>query len=239
MTTFVLVHGGLHGSWCWAPVAGPLRAAGHDVTAVDLPGRPGGPEGSSCDMASYVDVITGAIDDASGPVVLAVHSLGGVAASLAAESRAEAISRIVFVNSLLLNDGETAIGALLSRGEESALSQDGALVPSPDGATIAIASIETAIDAFYNCCEPDVARRAAIRLVPEPLPPVLEQLSITAAQFGAVPKTYVGARRDRVLPWAMQTAMADAYSAKFIELGGDHSPFLSATDELLAVLDQS
>ncbi len=239
MTMFVLVHGGMHGSWCWEPISGPLRAAGHQVTPVELPGRPGGHQSSSISMASYVDVITVAIDDASGPVVLAVHSLGGVAASLAAESRAESISRLVFVNALLVNDGESAIGALLSRGEESALARAGALVPSPDGATIATASVETAIEAFYNCCEPDVAREAAMKLVPEPLPPAMEQLSITAGRFGTVPKTYVGSRNDHVLPWAMQTAMADAYSAKFIELTGDHSPFLSATEDLLAVLDQS
>jgi hypothetical protein len=36
MTTYVLVHGGLHGSWCWQRVVGPLREAGHAVDAVDL-----------------------------------------------------------------------------------------------------------------------------------------------------------------------------------------------------------
>ena len=41
MTKFVFVHGGLHGSWCWEPIAGPLRADGHVVELVDLPGRPG------------------------------------------------------------------------------------------------------------------------------------------------------------------------------------------------------
>ena len=31
MTDFVLLHGAFHGGWCWARVAGPLRAAGHRV----------------------------------------------------------------------------------------------------------------------------------------------------------------------------------------------------------------
>jgi len=31
MTTYVLVHGGGHGGWCYARVALLLRAAGHDA----------------------------------------------------------------------------------------------------------------------------------------------------------------------------------------------------------------
>ena len=31
MTTFVLVHGGWHGAWCWEQVNSRLREAGHAV----------------------------------------------------------------------------------------------------------------------------------------------------------------------------------------------------------------
>src|SRR5947207_1789767 len=34
----VLVHGAWHGAWCWKKVTPMLRAAGHDVYAVDLSG---------------------------------------------------------------------------------------------------------------------------------------------------------------------------------------------------------
>jgi hypothetical protein len=37
MTTYVLVHGALHGSWCWDRVAGPLRDAGHAADADHSP----------------------------------------------------------------------------------------------------------------------------------------------------------------------------------------------------------
>jgi limonene-1,2-epoxide hydrolase len=33
MTTFVLVHGVVHGAWCWQRIIGPLRDAGHAVIA--------------------------------------------------------------------------------------------------------------------------------------------------------------------------------------------------------------
>jgi alpha-beta hydrolase superfamily lysophospholipase len=37
--SFVFVHGGCHGAWCWAPVVERLIARGHEATAIDLPGR--------------------------------------------------------------------------------------------------------------------------------------------------------------------------------------------------------
>jgi pimeloyl-ACP methyl ester carboxylesterase len=37
MATFVLVHGGFHGGWCWAPLVERLEALGHDTVAPDMP----------------------------------------------------------------------------------------------------------------------------------------------------------------------------------------------------------
>ena len=44
---FVLVHGGLHGAWCWWKLMDRLQKAGQKVTAVDLAGaghHPGDPD---------------------------------------------------------------------------------------------------------------------------------------------------------------------------------------------------
>ena len=38
MATFVLVHGGWHGGWCWKRVTPHLRAAGHAVYTPTLTG---------------------------------------------------------------------------------------------------------------------------------------------------------------------------------------------------------
>ena len=235
MTAFVLVHGGFHGSWCWEPVIKPLRSAGHRVEAVDMPGRPGGPMRSCIDLASYGEAVAAAIDRVGEPVVLAVHSAGGVAASLAVQLRPEAISRLVFVNALLPNAGETALDIVARGGPDCVLLREGALLPSTDGATLSIDSPETAIDAFYNCCETSTAKEAAAKLVPEPLLPARQPLAVTAARFG-VPKTYVGSKNDHCLSWALQQQMSEEYGARFVELDGDHSPFLSATDDLLTTL---
>jgi hypothetical protein len=38
MATYVLVHGGAHGGWCYGPVARILRSAGQEVHAPTLTG---------------------------------------------------------------------------------------------------------------------------------------------------------------------------------------------------------
>jgi len=38
MKTYVLVHGAMHGGWCWRRVAARLRAAGHEVFTPTLTG---------------------------------------------------------------------------------------------------------------------------------------------------------------------------------------------------------
>ena len=60
MTTFVLIHGGYHGGWCWQPVVEELARRGHRAIAPDLP----------CDdpEAGY-DEYLAAVLDAMGPVV--------------------------------------------------------------------------------------------------------------------------------------------------------------------------
>ena len=37
MSTYVLIHGAWHGSWCWYKIVPRLERAGHSVLAPDLP----------------------------------------------------------------------------------------------------------------------------------------------------------------------------------------------------------
>jgi pimeloyl-ACP methyl ester carboxylesterase len=238
MTTFVLVHGALHGSWCWDRVAKPLRDNGHRVETVDMPGRPGGPAIANPDLASYAATVIAAVDRCAEPVVLVAHSLGGLAATLAAEARAEVLTRVAFVNSLILRDGEGALQTILAPGSESVFAHEGTLTISSDGASIFVTSPETAIEGFYHRCAPVDAAEAVSRLVAEPLQPALEIVKVTGSRFGAVPKTYIGSRDDRAVPWQLQQDMSARAGADFIELDADHSPFISATSDLVAALSE-
>ena len=71
----VLVPGFWLGAWAWDEVADALRADGHDVTALTLPGlESADADRSAVTMVDHVDAITAAVQAAGAPVVLAVHS---------------------------------------------------------------------------------------------------------------------------------------------------------------------
>lgn len=95
MSTFVLIHGGWHGAWCWDRVAPLLEQGGHEVVSFDLPGH-GEDRTPSVEVTleGYTDRVVEALDALSEPVVLVGHSLGGTAISQAAERRPEKIEKL-------------------------------------------------------------------------------------------------------------------------------------------------
>jgi pimeloyl-ACP methyl ester carboxylesterase len=81
----VFVHGTRTSSAIWEPQVNALRAAGHDVHAVDLPGH-GARTGERFTLGGALDTIDAAVAAASAPPLLVGLSLGGYA-SLAFASR--------------------------------------------------------------------------------------------------------------------------------------------------------
>ena len=83
----ILVPGFWLGAWAWDEVAGLLRADGHDVTAITLPGLESkDADRSSISGSDHVAAICRAIEAADRPVVLAVHSASGFSGYAASDS---------------------------------------------------------------------------------------------------------------------------------------------------------
>src|SRR5688500_16347716 len=102
MTTppIVLVPGFWLGAWAWDEVAEELRAEGHDVTALTLPGLDSvDTDRSGITISDHVDAIADAVRAADAPVVLAVHSGSGFPGYAASDSVAERIAAMVYVDS--------------------------------------------------------------------------------------------------------------------------------------------
>src|SRR2546427_1388669 len=98
-TPIVLVPGFWLGAWAWDEVAATLRADGHDVTALTLPGfESADADRSSITLADHVDAICDAVTAASGPVVLAVHSGTGVPGYVVTDRLPEQIAAMVYVD---------------------------------------------------------------------------------------------------------------------------------------------
>ena len=103
----ILVPGFWLGAWAWDEVAAVLRADGHDVTAITLPGlESADADRSTITMADHVNAIVDAVQRADSPVVLAVHSASGFSGYAASDRVPERIAAMVYV------DTAPGIGAL-------------------------------------------------------------------------------------------------------------------------------
>jgi pimeloyl-ACP methyl ester carboxylesterase len=95
----ILVPGFWLGAWAWDEVAELLRAQGHHVTALTLPGLES-PEAdrSGIHFSDHVDAIVDAVRAAGAPVVLAVHSASGFSGYAASDRVPEKIAAMVYVD---------------------------------------------------------------------------------------------------------------------------------------------
>lgn len=95
----ILVPGFWLGAWAWEEVAELLRADGHEVTALTLPGLESAEvDRSSISLEDQVDAIVEAVEDAGRPVVLAVHSGASVPGYAASDRVPNRIAAIVYVD---------------------------------------------------------------------------------------------------------------------------------------------
>jgi pimeloyl-ACP methyl ester carboxylesterase len=95
----ILVPGFWLGAWAWDEVAEALRADGHDVTALTLPGLESmDADRSAITMEDHVAAIAEAVEAAPAPVVLAVHSGAGAPGYGASDRVPERIAAMVYVD---------------------------------------------------------------------------------------------------------------------------------------------
>ena len=95
----ILVPGFWLGAWAWDEVAATLRADGHDVTAITLPGLDSvDTDRSGISFQDHVDAIVATVVAASSPVVLAVHSATGFSGYAASDRVPERIAAMVYVD---------------------------------------------------------------------------------------------------------------------------------------------
>ena len=95
----ILVPGFWLGAWAWEEVAEALRADGHDVTALTLPGLESpDADRSGVTQSDHVAAICDAVSAKGRPVVLAVHSGAGYPGYAASDRCTQAIAAMVYVD---------------------------------------------------------------------------------------------------------------------------------------------
>ena len=95
----ILVPGFWLGAWAWDEVAAILRADGHDVTALTLPGLESiDADRSNVHAIDHVDAIVRAVETVPAPPVLAVHSATGFPGYAASDRIPDRIAAMVYVD---------------------------------------------------------------------------------------------------------------------------------------------
>jgi pimeloyl-ACP methyl ester carboxylesterase len=109
-TTYVLVHGAWHGSWCWKHVRAALQSAGHDVFTPTLTGLGershlnSAAIGLSTHIADIVNLLKW---EELSDVVLCGHSYGGCVVAAVADQLPDRIRALVFLDAFVLETGES------------------------------------------------------------------------------------------------------------------------------------
>src|SRR6267378_2826303 len=117
MTSFVLVHGAWHGSWCWKRVRTSLQAKGHDVFTPTLTGVAERSHLLSPEVSletHILDVVNLIRFEELSEIVLCGHSYGGCVISGVADRIPDRIGKLVYLDAFVLQDGESAHDTLPS-----------------------------------------------------------------------------------------------------------------------------
>lgn len=236
--TFVLIHGSWQGAWAWECLEPMLRAGGHHTIAVDLPGSGVGalPE-REITLDEHARNVGAIIAAQCAPVIVVAHSGGGIVASTVAEAMPERIAHLAYVAAFLLVDGESIASFYASHLQPWMRGAVARLALSDDQRWSTIDSRD-ALEVFYQCTPPQIARAAAERLGRCPEVPKRTPLRISAERFGRVPRTYVETLRDRSVHIELQRLMHGRTPCQVHGLDTDHAPQLSMPEALAALLAQ-
>jgi pimeloyl-ACP methyl ester carboxylesterase len=220
----VLVPGFWLAAWAWDEVAAALRADGHEVTALTLPGLESvDADRSAITMSDHVDAICEAVRAAGAPVVLAVHSGAGASGYGASDRVPELIANMVYVDS----------------GPAT-----GPLDPDLDAAELPMPSLEElAQEENLDGLTEEQLETFRRRAVPEPAGAVREGAELTNDARLDVPSTVIctGFTSEQVKTaveqgYAWIGGLAELRDVTYVDLPTSHWPMWSRPQELAAII---
>ena len=112
MATFVLVHGGGHGGWCYQKVKRLLEAAGHEVFAPSLTGlaERSSSLSTEIDLDFHIDDVVQLLHHWDlRDVILVGHSYGGMVITGAGDRASERIGKLVYLDAANPANGESLV----------------------------------------------------------------------------------------------------------------------------------
>ena len=220
----ILVPGFWLGAWAWDEVAGLLRADGHDVTALTLPGLESqDADRSKVTLSDHVQAIVDAVEAAGRPVVLVVHSASGFSGYAASDRVPDKIAAMVYV--------DTAPGV-------------GALNPDQEGDKTFVWD-EIAAEENLDGLSEEQKETMRQRAVPVPGGVLRESIELTNDARRDIPSTLIatGFSSEAYRKYAAEkpvmsflAGIPELRNATWIDLPTSHWPMWSRPQELAAII---
>ena len=189
MATYVLVHGGGHGGWCYQPVARLLQAEGHTVYAPTLTGLGERSHllSTDIDLELHIrDVVALLHYEDLHDVILVGHSYGGMVITGIADRAADRIGKLVYLDAANPVNGQSLVdvaGPVIESVRPLGEVVDGVelvLLPAPGAG------------AFYGVTDPDVVAWMDQRLTGHPWKCFEQKLVLTNEDaLWAIPQYHI------------------------------------------------
>ncbi|MCR9092924.1 MAG: alpha/beta hydrolase [bacterium] len=231
MATFALIHGSMHGAWCWRDLEPALAKLGHRSLSVDLPC-----EDPLAGLDEYARIVIDALEAAPServdgePLVFVGHSLGSRTVPVVADRYPSA--RMVFLCSV-----PTPLGPVDPERFAGMVTPDyaQATFESRADGTRRIAA-EDARELFFHDCDPGIATWAVDRLRWQGDRPLAEPSPLS--RWPERPTQVVLALDDRVArpEWLLDEARRWIGGGAPITMSGGHSPMLARPEALAEIL---
>ncbi len=232
--TFVLVHGAMHGGWCWAEVAERLRGLGHRVFAPTLTGQgerrhsltrevgPADHVGDLVELLWFEDLRH---------VHLVLHSYAGVLAGPVADAVGERLGAVVYLAGFVARTGESLLDV---EPPDVAERYRHLVAAEGDGWLL------RARESFLAQWSVPVALRPMVgaRLTDFPCRCLRDPVRFDPTRLDALPKAYVR-HTDPPLPGLQRSidrAVVEGWPMRELRCG--HDTMLAAPEETAAVLDE-
>jgi pimeloyl-ACP methyl ester carboxylesterase len=189
VATYVLVHGGGHGGWCYQRVGRILRTSGHEVYTPTLTGL--GERSHlldhNVDLQRHVEDVAAVLHyESLREVILVGHSYGGMVITGVADRIAERVGRLVFLDAATPVNGQSlhdVAGPVIEAVRPFGEVVDGmelVLLPAPDAGLL------------YGVTDPADLAWMAERLTPHPWRCFTQPLELdNEAALWAIPQYHI------------------------------------------------
>ena len=228
MPSFVLVHGGFHGGWCYSRVVQRLRDAGHVAIAPTLSGvgERAHLAGQAINLSTHIqDVVATNLGEDLDDVILCGHSDGGMVITGVAGQIGERIRTLFYLDASVPEDGQSILDVLGPDMASIAIEMAGG-----DGIMMVPRGAE-----YFGVNEAD--RAWVDRLcTPHPIGCFVQKLRFTGKEALVKNRTFVLAERYQSANHATYAQVKDRPGWKAVSLDVGHDVMVDDPNGLTALL---